>query len=52
MLVYPGTVSFLAMMVNFIAAGADLMIAVNVLKGGEIFDCRPPDRSRLYCVYK
>lgn len=33
--VYPGTVSLLAMMVNFIAAGADLLIAFNVLKEGN-----------------
>lgn len=33
--VYPGTVSLLTMMVNFIAAGADLVIAFNVLKEGN-----------------
>lgn len=32
---YPGTVSLLTMMVNFIAAGADLLIALNVLKEGS-----------------
>ena len=31
-LIYPGTVSLLTMIVNFIAAGADLVIAFNVLK--------------------
>lgn len=30
--IYPGTVSLLTMMVNFISAGADLMIASQVLK--------------------
>lgn len=30
--IYPGTISLLTMMVNFIAAGADLVIALNVLK--------------------
>ena len=30
--IYPGTISLLTMMVNFIAAGADLVIAINVLK--------------------
>lgn len=30
--VYPGTVSFLTMMVNFVAVGADLLIAVRVVK--------------------
>lgn len=34
-LIYPGTVSILTMLVNFVAAGADLMIAVNVLKERE-----------------
>lgn len=33
--VYPGTVSLLTMMVNFIAAGADLLIAFNILKEGN-----------------
>lgn len=32
MFIYPGTVSLLTMVVNFIAAGADLIIAFNVLK--------------------
>ena len=30
--VYPGTVSLLTMMVNFVAAGADLLIALHVLR--------------------
>ena len=32
---YPGTVSLLTMMVNFVAAGADLLIASHVLKEGN-----------------
>ena len=33
--IYPGTISLLTMMVNFIAAGADLLIAFHVLKEGN-----------------
>ena len=32
---YPGTVSLLTMMVNFVAVGADLLIAFHVLKEGN-----------------
>ena len=35
LLIYPGTISVVTMMVNFVAAGADLMIAVSV--------CRQPN---------
>ena len=52
MLVYPGTVSFLTMMVNFIAAGADLMIAVNVLKEGEILIADHPTEAGYIAFYK
>lgn len=52
MLVYPGTVSFLTMMVNFIAAGADLMIAVSVLKEGEILIADHPTEAGYIAFYK
>ena len=32
LLIYPGTVSVVTMMVNFVAAGADLMIAISVCR--------------------
>ena len=32
LLIYPGTISVVTMMVNFVAAGADLMIAVSVCR--------------------
>ena len=34
--IYPGTVSFLTMIVNFISSGADLIIASNVLKEKDV----------------
>ena len=40
--IYPGTISLLTMIVNFVAAGADLIIAFSVLKeqDGLIADIR------------
>jgi len=32
LVIYPGTISFLTMIVNFVTAGADLIIAFNVSK--------------------
>ncbi len=51
-LIYPGTVSLLTMMVNFVAAGADLMIAVNVLKKGESLIVDHPTEAGYIAFYK
>jgi hypothetical protein len=51
-LIYPGTVSLLTMMVNFVAAGADLMIAVNVLKEGESLIVDHPTEAGYIAFYK
>lgn len=50
--IYPGTVSLLTMMVNFVAAGADLMIAVHVLKEQESLILDHPTEAGYIAFYK
>lgn len=50
--VYPGTVSLLTLMVNFIAAGADLLIAVNVLREGNCLIADHPTEAGYMAFYK
>lgn len=51
-LIYPGTLSLLTMIVNFIAAGADLIIAVNVLKEGDSLIADHPTQAGYIAFYK
>ncbi len=51
--IYPGTVSFLTMIVNFISAGADLMIAYNVLKEkGDVLIADHPKEAGYIAFYR
>lgn len=51
--VYPGTISLLALMVNIIAAGADLLIALNVLKEeGNCLIADHPTEAGYIAFYK
>ena len=50
--IYPGTVSFLAMIVNFISAGADLMIACNVLKERDVLIADHPEEAGYIAFYR
>ena len=50
--IYPGTVSFLTMVVNFISAGADLMIACNVLKERDVLIADHPKEAGYIAFYK
>lgn len=50
--IYPGTVSLLTMMVNFISAGADLVIASNVLKEGDALIVDHPTEAGYIAFYK
>ena len=51
--IYPGTVSFLTMIVNFISAGADLMIACNVLKEkGDVLIADHPKEPGYIAFYR
>ena len=49
---YPGTVSLLTMMVNFVAAGADLLIAFHVLKEGNCLIADHPTEAGYIAFYK
>ncbi len=49
---YPGTVSLLTMMVNFVAAGADLLIAFHVLKEGNCLIADHPTEAGYMAFYK
>ena len=49
---YPGTVSLLTMMVNFIAAGADLLIAFSVLREGNCLIADHPTKAGYIAFYK
>ncbi len=51
-LIYPGTVSILTMLVNFVAAGADLMIAANVLKERDSLIVDHPTKAGYITFYK
>lgn len=50
--IYPGTISLLSMMVNFIAAGADLIIACNVLKERDSLIVDHPTEAGYITFYK
>ena len=50
--IYPGTISLLTMLVNFIAAGADLVIALNVLKEKESLIVDHPTEAGYITFYK
>ena len=50
--VYPGTVAFLTMMVNFVAVGADLLIAVRVVKEDNCLIADPPTKAGYIAFYK
>ena len=50
--VYPGTVSLLTMMVNFIAAGADLVIAFHVLREGNCLIADHPTEAGYMAFYR
>lgn len=50
--VYPGTVSLLTLMVNFIAAGADLLIAFKVLKEGRCLIADHPTDAGYIAFYR
>lgn len=50
--VYPGTVSFLTMMVNFVAAGADLLIAFHILREEDAFIVDHPTEAGYIAFYK
>ncbi len=50
--IYPGTVSFLTMIVNFISAGADLIIACNVLKERDSLIADHPKEAGYIAFYK
>lgn len=50
--VYPGTVSLLAMMVSFTAAGADLLIAFHVSKEGNCLIADHPTKAGYIAFYK
>lgn len=50
--VYPGTVSFLTMMVNFVATGADLLIAFHILREEDGFIVDHPTEAGYIAFYK
>lgn len=50
--IYPGTVSLLTMIVNFISAGADLMIAFQVLKERDGFIADHPTEAGYIAFYR
>lgn len=50
--IYPGTISLLTMMVNFIASGADLVIAFNVLKEHDSLIVDHPTEAGYITFYK
>ena len=50
--IYPGTISLLTMMVNFTAAGADVLIAVNLLKEKDVLIADHPTEAGYMAFYK
>ena len=50
--IYPGTASLLTMMVSFVSAGADLMIALNVLKERDALIVDHPTEAGYIAFYK
>lgn len=49
---YPGTVSLLALMVNFVAAGADLLIALKVFREGPCLIVDHPTQAGYIAYYR
>ena len=49
---YPGTVSLLALMVNFVAAGADLLIAFKVFREGPCLIVDHPTQAGYIAYYR
>ena len=49
---YPGTFSVLTMIVNFILAGADIMIALRVLKEKDVLIADHPTEAGYIAFYK
>lgn len=52
LLLYPGTISLLTILVNFVAAGADLVIAFSVFKEGEALIADHPTQVGYVAFYK
>lgn len=52
LVIYPGTISFLTMIVNFVAAGADLIIAFNVSKEENSLIVDHPIEAGYIAFYK
>lgn len=52
LLIYPGTVSVLTMLVSFVSAGADLVIAVNVLRERDSLIVDHPEKAGYIAFYK
>ena len=50
--VYPGTISMLTMLVNFVGAGADLIIAFTVLKEKDVLIADHPTEAGYIAFYK
>ena len=50
--IYPGTISLLTMMVNYTAAGADVLIAVNLLKEKDVLIADHPTEAGYMAFYK
>ena len=50
--IYPGTISLLTMIVNFVAAGADLIIPFNVLKERDSLIVDHPKEAGYIIFYK
>ena len=50
--IYPSTISLLTMMVNFTAAGADVLIAVNLLKEKDVLIADHPTEAGYMAFYK
>lgn len=50
--IYPGTVSLLTILVNFVPSGADLIIAHNVLKEKESLIVGHPTEAGYISFYK
>lgn len=50
--IYPGTISLLTMVVIFISAGADLIIAFNVLKEKDVVIVDHPTEAGYIAFYK
>ena len=51
LLIYPGAISVVTMMVNFVAAGADLMIAISVCRQPkDVLIADHPNQAGYYSI--